>query len=318
MKILPLTPRSRSAFTLVELLVSVAVLSLLVLALFGIASASTASWTRAEDMSSDFREVRPFFDLLARDLQALSDNAAQDRIWIRKPMANTQGYGPDGALNYSDLNSAFQAAVSINGSTNSDPNHGDWIYFLAQLPKGAQDQQDDRHRSGLCTLGYYVAWTPDRAPYPGETGQLPSSYKLYRSFQSSRETFDRLASGGPATNDTRLDEVVARRVVDLFFTPYWRDATTGKLTFAVPQNPAKKPPVMIEVSLTIVSESAAKFLATRSAVMGSSAPWHRLRKPKVTGSTYEFEYYNYADDKSERILAQSSRVMTTRIYLERQ
>ncbi len=144
------------AFTLLELLVAMTVLSLLVLMLMGIVDSATKLWRENENRVESYREARAAMNLIASDLRAL--HASTNSNYFR-----------------------LETASGANDGT---------LAFLASLPLSAQDSTN---RSDLCSVGYFLAEGPV-SDFAQQGATPETSYNLYRYFMESNETFNRLAS----------------------------------------------------------------------------------------------------------------------------
>jgi len=213
----PTAPVSaRNAFSLVELLVSMAVLSTMMLLLFGFFDQATKAWQNSEKKIDAFREARAALYYLKRDLQAM---VVTDEIpW----------------LYYDDPQTTPE--ISYSGAIRSPDTYGDAIFFISNQPTNAQDPSENL--TSHCAIGYYLAYSPD----PGHMGGGISSYKLYRYFKSSGTTWNENGTQGLfAALDTSAplflaaegrfggDEVIARYITDFFIRPMQLDALTGNL-----------------------------------------------------------------------------------------
>ncbi len=289
-------PRA-GAFTLVELLVSIVVLTLLVFALFNILNASAASWSRNEQLTDGVREVRAAIDLMSRDFQSMafdgskpSDPAAYQALPAASKI-DVVFLGKDGVftgLAGSDPPdpSAQDPAPPANpidftlpdGAALPSAGHGDAVFFLARLPTNAQQPATPTTapvaaQSDICTVGYYLAYTPD------PSGR--KSFKLYRHLESGQQTYTRLT--GPKTikatpANPANDEVLASNVIDFKLKFYRYDAASIKyvertpwptrvfadpVTTGGPATTTLVPaaPVVIDVELTSLSSTAASALS---------------------------------------------------------
>ncbi|MEO0454117.1 MAG: prepilin-type N-terminal cleavage/methylation domain-containing protein [Verrucomicrobiota bacterium] len=224
----------RNAFTLVELLVTMGVLSILMLLLFSFFDQAAKGWNRSEQKIDAYREVRAAFHYLRRDLQSMVVSESLPWVYLQNPVNETS---PE-----------LEAAI---GGDPSDAAQGQAIFFLAAMSSEAQLGQGS---SDLCSVGYYLSWGPDwdSAQSPGFA---PSqSYKLHRYFKHSDETwlssgiglqpfltdFDpaNFISGSPLfirpTGGLNGDEVIARNVVNFEITPYRTNTTTGAVQTPAP------------------------------------------------------------------------------------
>ncbi|MCS7062731.1 MAG: prepilin-type N-terminal cleavage/methylation domain-containing protein [Methylacidiphilales bacterium] len=159
------SPASR-AFTLTEILVSVAILSLLTLALLQILNQSSKIWTRAQDKSDALREARAALHRIAADLRR----------------AHITAYSPM-IINPIDDGSFLPPSNSPAPPRSS-------IFFIAKQPAvvtPADSPFEINDTPDLCAIGYYEAYYPDNpsAP-PGPTN--PSRFNLYRYYRGSQVT----------------------------------------------------------------------------------------------------------------------------------
>lgn len=145
-----------SAFTLLELLVAMTVLSLLVLMLMGIVDSATKLWRENENRVESYREARAAMNLIASDLRSL----------------------------HASTNSNYFRLEADSGTNDGS------LAFLASLPNAAQDSTN---RSDLCSVGYFLAEGPV-SDFAQQGATPETSYNLYRYFIESNETFDRLES----------------------------------------------------------------------------------------------------------------------------
>lgn len=241
--------RRSSAFSLVELLVSMAILSTLMVILFSFFDQATKAWQSSEKKIDAFREARAAFFYLKRDLQGMVVDSNIPWFYYDDPTT---------------------AGIQSNTSPNA---YGDSLFFISTQASGAQEAGKDT--SSLCAVGYYLAYTPD----PGHMGGGRSSYKLYRYFRSSDDAwndtannkglFPFLQSVTASTPNTNLllppiinDEVIARYIINFFVTPL--DTSLNAITTAGANNTK---PAFVNISLTAFSYATAQKLANQSA-------WH--------------------------------------------
>ena len=201
-----------SAFTLLELLVSMSVLSILILMLFAFFNQATSAWQGCEKKIDTYREARAALYYLRRDLQNMQAGGAV--AFYINPQSDT---------------------VSFSG--NASPN-SDKIFFISSVSRDGQDAA--RSKSDLCSIGYYVAYTN---PTDAQSSIGTGAYNLHRYFKSSDETWaDNPATPvtgllpvltntasflyQPATATRNGDEIIARNVVDFHIKPYRTDFTS--------------------------------------------------------------------------------------------
>lgn len=252
--------RQAHAFTLVEMLVTTAVLTTLMLLLFSFFDQAAKAWNRSEQRIDAYREVRAAFYYLKRDLSTM---IVSDQLpWVHLD-------DPSGA-----------GEPLVNGAISGNPAsaaQGNALFFLSAQPA---DAQFTGAGSDLCAVGYYLAWSSDPIPW----GSGNNSYKLHRYFYNSDETWsngllDFLQGTNPWLFPTPVgaangDEVIARNVVNFEIIPYrnnngtleappsgtnWQDWTEG--------GPHRKPD-LVEVSLLAFNSDTAIKLG------GNQSAWH--------------------------------------------
>lgn len=275
------TPR---AFTLLELLVAMAVLSILLVLLISVTNSASKLWRANENRVDSYREARAAINMISGDLSSL----------------------------FSSTNTAFFAVTPEDGRQDADlppvktgtPDEGmnGKIFFLTALPIDAQgeNRNSNPNKSDLCTIGYYLAY--DKTSL---TGKGTASYNLYRYFRGSDATFAQLSQGNPfADIDIQVTdtspttsqgaEVIAKNITGFEIKPYTVDTSaTATANSAKPfqkfQKSAKTPlPDIIEIKIKAIDNESAKRFGDKEAA------W------KDTGSITR---------------KQAERIFTTRVYL---
>jgi len=206
------------AFTLIEMLVSMVVLALLVIAMMALVESATKLWRDNEGRTDACREARAALVIMARDL--------------RNAVAGTN-------VDFIKFNLQSGAAGT---------NHGSNVFFLASLPSLAQETNS---KSDVCEVGYFLAL--DRTP-----ASTNRTLNLYRYFRNSNQTFSNMAASSLFTNvatGAAGEELLARNVVSMRIMPV--SANAGNWTTFAPTADAPLPEV-IEITLTAISQDAAK------------------------------------------------------------
>lgn len=228
---------------MIELLVAMAVLSLLVVLLFGLVDSATKLWRDNENRVDAFREARSALAVITSDLSSLSASA----------------------------NPNFFSLFPVGNAASDADTNG--LYFLTLLPPTAQAAGN---KSDLCAVGYFRRWTFQNDGFGQTNAADPTrkGYHLFRSFYGSDLTYSNLLSGTPPLRDLQqpsaagaiAPEILARNILGLEFRCFETNAayTTNtslpayrKWTYNV-NNPL---PQMIEVRLTAISDETAKKLA---------------------------------------------------------
>jgi prepilin-type N-terminal cleavage/methylation domain-containing protein len=212
--------RSPRGFTLIEMLVSMVVLALLIVAMMSLVETAIALWRENEGRTDACREARAALMVMARDLRnAVAGN-----------------------------NVEFMQFNLQSGAAGT--NYGSNVFFLASLPPSAQIADS---KSDVCEVGFFLAL--DRT-----SASTNRTLNLYRYFRSSDETFSNMTSSSLFTNiatGATGEELLARNVVVLKITPV--RANGGDWVAFVPTAEAPLPEV-VEITLVTIGQEAAKRL----------------------------------------------------------
>lgn len=244
----PSTPpgrsRARAAFTLLELLIAVGLLAMLATMLFLILDATSRLWRENERRVDSYREARAALNLIARELRSWQPlDPAMGRSLVVNPQP------ADGI--------ALPAAAAA-------PAIADSIWFTSLIPPKLQ--HSGKNKSDLCALGYYLAWTPN----PGAGGG--SSYKLYRHFRSSDDTFAAIQAGQPLYQDIKAsvdnnNDILARNITSLKIRPF-EITSNGTLALITPVShlgpPQNVRPRLIEIEIRAINAETAAKLASKT------------------------------------------------------
>ena len=229
---------SRNGFTMIELLVAMAVMAVLVVLLFGMVDAATKLWKDNENRVDAYREARAALAVLSSDLRTM-------------------------------LVSKNQNFFSTNISGDNPFNAPNGLFFLTSLSAGAQASGN---RGDLCAVGYYRAWQRQTVMSVDNTNNdtlSKSGFHLFRTMYESDRTYTNLNTSMPKPLDNLAGaspEVLARNVCTLEFLLY---ETNGTGTFKPWTYRVDAPvPQLIEIRLGTLSEEAAKKLG------GSSNRWN--------------------------------------------
>ncbi len=205
-------PRERrAAFTLLELLVSLTVLSLLMLLVFSMVAKTQETWATAESRVSQFREARNAFEQVTRRVS----QAVLGTYWdyeYSSPNART----PTKYDRQSDLHFACGPMKRMMPS-GGFPTHG--IFF--QAPLGYTEEFRGRNFDTLLnSVGYYVKFGSDEDFKPGFVQPISPARNRYRlmEFRPPSEELDVYRS--------RLSDVGSRQQAYQWFTSNL-EKTTG-------------------------------------------------------------------------------------------
>lgn len=160
------------AFTLVEIMVAVAVLSLLLAISAQVIGQAQRTWSRSTARLSQFREVRLAFDLMTRTLSqaTLGSYLMDDR---QTPDSVAQRY-----VRRSELRFVTGPAESlVEGGEGDKPGHA--VFF--QAPLGVVEEPDNAGLTNLlCGRGYFVQFGSDKNFRPQFLADMPAKnrYRL--------------------------------------------------------------------------------------------------------------------------------------------
>ena len=279
--------RSRSGFSLVELLVSMAVLSLIMLVLLSITGTTQRIWKQTAQRIDSFRAARTGFESITRHLSQATLNTYWDyddanaptRYVRRSELRFLSGTIPD-------------VAAALNGGVS--PTHA--VFFQSPLGFVADTKDYTGMENLLNTFGYYVKVSSDKYDANDPHGTKPQflaipDHTRFRLVQFS-EPSENLAlysftNGAPGYKQTDWfktplavfsnSHVIADNVIALVFLPKLsaqEDATGTSLapgyTYntapnawppAIPQpTPENQLPPLIQVTMVAIDEISAARL----------------------------------------------------------
>ena len=233
----PVQKSSPHAFTILELLVAMAVFSLLIVMLMGMVDSASKLWRENENRVDSYREARAAMSIISHDL--------------RNALAGTN-------LNYIRINND---AYGFLTNAETDTNSAAAIFFLSA--QSATSQDPAANKSDVCQVGYFLAYDKTSA-LAGVNTNVPKTMNLYRYFLSSDETFAKLTNGtypvfgssiGALDDDVDL---LARNI-----TRFHIDALDTNGTSYVSTTNAPLPPV-IQIEMTAINTETAKKLDSKS------------------------------------------------------
>lgn len=178
--------RLTSAFTLVEIMVSLAVLTILLLISAQVIGQVQSTWSASNARVSQFREARTAFDILTRNLSQATLNTYidYDSNYIATAGSSAAASAPASYVRNSDLQFICGPASSlVTGGGGSDALPGHAVFF--QAPLGVTNSPSlvglDRL---LCARGYFVQYTSDENWIPAFIPPGNSSFR-YRLMEYS-------------------------------------------------------------------------------------------------------------------------------------
>jgi uncharacterized protein (TIGR02599 family) len=164
------------AFTLVELLLSMTILSVLMLVVVNVIGIVQQQWVRSSSRVSAFREARMAFDLMARNLGQATLNTywANEFDTLGKDAANQDRLKARNYVRQSELQFVSGRTTGLlTGATagaSSYPGHA--VFFQAPLgitrlsAAGGAAVNTENMVNLLCPRGYFVTWGSDQAFRP--------------------------------------------------------------------------------------------------------------------------------------------------------
>jgi uncharacterized protein (TIGR02599 family) len=172
----------RNSFTLVEILVSLAILSIIMLLLLAMVSNISRMWTYSNSKMEIFRESRDAFEVMTRRI----GQATLATYWTYSPPLSAYGMTPTGYVRMSDLQVVMGPTASLLGSGGTDPAHpGSAIFFQAPL---GYDTTYLTSPTLLNLCGYYVEFNSDAAERPSFfSGPARYRYRLMQVLQPSSQ-----------------------------------------------------------------------------------------------------------------------------------
>lgn len=168
--------RSRSTgFSLVELLVSMTILTAIMLLFVGILDQTQKTWNFAEGQISQFREARVAFDLMTKSISQATLNTYYEQV-DKNGDGVPEDYIPKSELHFITLRTED---IRLQDANFEQIGPGQAIFFQAPLgvsdwnggsedpvytrPDGKKDRLDLSALSNLlCARGYYVAFISDK------------------------------------------------------------------------------------------------------------------------------------------------------------
>ena len=186
--------KNRGAFTLLELLVAMAVMALLMVVIGGMFSAVSKSWKSSSGRAASFAAARAAFEGMSRNLSqatlatylSYADSSGKPVPLINpsfKPASGSvdRSSVPTQYLRMSELHfitdnaAKLFAAANVSGLVTT----GQAVFF--QAPTGFVQLQDNRPKASLLNvLGYYIEFGTDDTYKPGAVSSLVRSRSRYR------------------------------------------------------------------------------------------------------------------------------------------
>ena len=230
--------RSGSAFSILELMVSMAVLSMLLVMVFEMLASTQTSWRKISATAGQFREARLGFETISRRLRQATLNTYWDYVFTNSEPKRPLKYIRQSELHF--VSGATDQIVS-GASDTKFPTHS--VFFQAPFGFSEDDRLQD-FTELLNAWGYFVEYGDDTSsvpPFLREKVAPRYRFRLKEMRQPSEElgifNFDESSSGVEqwrSTNSIRdklwysqevtgssstQKRVVAENIVALILTP---------------------------------------------------------------------------------------------------
>ena len=193
-----LAAKAPRAFTILEMLVALVVLSVIVLISTQMIAGTSKLWINSNSMMSEGRSARVAFNSLTSRLSQATVAPYYGYTWTSSGTTNT----PNAYVRHSELRFLSGPSTNINTSAPSSPT--DAVFFVAPLGI-ISDTTDYGHLPSLLNIcGYYIQWTNvdvDRPSILPSTG-LPYHFQLMQFVQPSEQMslYSQTANNYPTYN----------------------------------------------------------------------------------------------------------------------
>lgn len=240
----PVVSSSRKAgFTLVEILVSLSVLTVLLLVSARVIGQVQSTWEQSNARVSQFREARTAFDILTRNLSqaALNTYIDYDQNYLTNiSVAAAATLAPSTYLRKSDLQfRSGKASNLVGGGSQGSKVTGHAVFFQAPLGVAQQVGLIGLDRL-MCGRGYFVQYTSDEFFRPAFLPQGSARYR-YRLIEFSPPAEKNLIYARPPkpSDDNSADE--------------WYSQSGADMTAENPENRSVNRPVADNILSLIIS-----------------------------------------------------------------
>lgn len=224
----------RSAFSLIELLVAMAVLAILAALMLSLTDSVLRLWRDRGNRAEALLEARAALDVMGRDLAncvALTNGVPTNAFFING----------DGAFE------------RLPAEAEKDASRAGAVLFHSALPANAQEAGQDS--GDLCAVGYFLGF--GRAPDSG----TPALH-LFRYFRSGDIAFGSVLDESVFSDvgtSPQEEEILARNILSFRVTPLV--ASNGAYSTNFVASPEAPHPDVIEISLTAIPrEVAGRFV----------------------------------------------------------
>jgi len=250
------------AFTLIEMLVSTAIVVVLLVLMISVVVQASAVWQRSSGTVEAFQSARLAYDVITRNLSQATLNTYLDY---------DSASAPTRYLRKSEL--ALQSGPAGTGGLPGTPGTGQAFFFQAPLGYTTNATNYGGLEGLLSTCGYFVSFTTNNSiPAHVSPTENPFRYRLMQILVPTENNDIYKGNSGTAwfsayTNTVRpvADNIIALiiRPQDPAATPpdigtnYSYDTRKDALTSPQPNTAHQLPPVM-QVTMVAIEEAAAR------------------------------------------------------------
>jgi len=230
---LPRKTSDHRGFTLVELLVSMTVLSIIMLVSVSVISQTQKTWMRGSARIEQFREARVAFESITQTLrQATLNTYTTYKYPNETTIPQTALDAPTAYVRHSELQFVTGPAASLLTGASAEDNPGHAVFFQATL--GVSNRAEYRSlRDLLCGRGYFVTYGTDLGWRPPHVVEERRRFRLmeYRPTAETNDIYsvnpgewftDALSQITGATdtqNDRAYTRPVAENIIALILSP---------------------------------------------------------------------------------------------------
>lgn len=254
------------AFTLVELLISVAITALIVVLLGTMFTSIASTASHAHERTDAFREARAALQMMSRELGTVVRTQWEPDPFSNPPPA-TQPQPRTRPVAYLALKNIYNDPVGSNQQ----------VYGLIAAKNGGPGD--------LCSVGYYSSWDG-------------KAYSLRRFFRDSTATYNTIAGKATYASETDLftpnpggaqpDDVLAQYVWNVQVKPFASNGNALSYPYICDASAASAaPPIAaLEISFSAISAAAARTMMSVTSNPNdwtnvNTANYQRLIKPHV-------------------------------------
>jgi uncharacterized protein (TIGR02599 family) len=158
--------RGKHGFTIVELMVSMGILTLLLLVLVSITSATQRTWTYTTNEVEQFHDAREAFESVTRKLSQATLNTYWDYVYASGTAGSPTGYMRQSELRFisGQASSLMPVMKDANGNTLGTTTHA--VFFQAPLGYTLNTQAYSNLKNLLNTWGYFIEFGSDQPSWP--------------------------------------------------------------------------------------------------------------------------------------------------------